>query len=36
MLPASGTTTNRALGTGQRNEETVHAEVESPGDEKKR
>jgi phage shock protein A len=36
MLPASGTTTNKALGTGQRNEETVHAEVESPGDEKKR
>jgi phage shock protein A len=36
MLPASGTTTNRALGTGQRNEETVHAEIESPGDEKKR
>ena len=36
MLPASGTTTNKALGTGQRNEETVHAEIENPADEKKR
>jgi phage shock protein A len=35
MLPASGTTTNKALGTGQRNEETVRAEIERPGDEKK-
>jgi phage shock protein A len=36
MLPAAGTTTNKVLGTGQRNEETVHAEVENPADEKKR
>ncbi|MFL5606248.1 MAG: PspA/IM30 family protein [Gemmatimonadaceae bacterium] len=37
MLPAGGgTTTNKVLGTGQRNEETVHAEIENPGDEKKR
>jgi len=36
MLPAGGTTTNKALGTGQRDEETVAAEVERPGDEKKR
>ena len=35
MLPA-GTTTNKALGTGTRNEETVAAEIERPGDEKKR
>src|SRR6476620_2352784 len=36
MLPAGGTTNNKALGTGQRNEETVAAEIEHPGDEKKR
>ncbi|NUO37380.1 MAG: PspA/IM30 family protein [Gemmatimonadaceae bacterium] len=36
MLPAGGTTTNKALGTGKRDEETVAAEVEHPGDEKKR
>jgi phage shock protein A len=36
MLPAGGTTTNKVLGTGQRNEETVHAEIENPPDEKKR
>jgi phage shock protein A len=36
MLPAGGTTTNKVLGTGQRNEETVHAEIENPADEKKR
>src|SRR5215216_800031 len=28
MLPAGGTTNNRALGTGQRDEETVAAEIE--------
>jgi phage shock protein A len=33
MLPA-GTTTNKALGTGKREEETVAAEIERPGDEK--
>jgi phage shock protein A len=36
LLPASGANSNRALGTGQRNEETVSAEIEHPGDEKKR
>src|SRR6476646_7855232 len=36
LLPAGGTTNNKALGTGQRNEETVAAEIEHPGDEKKR
>jgi phage shock protein A len=36
MLPSGGTTTNKVLGTGQRNEETVHAEIENPADEKKR
>jgi len=36
MLPSGGTTTNKALGTGPRNEETVAAEIEHPGDEKKR
>ena len=36
VLPAGGTTSNKAIGAGQRNEETVHAEVERPGDEKKR
>jgi phage shock protein A len=35
MLPA-GTTTNKALGTGKRDEETVAAEIDRPGDEKKR
>jgi phage shock protein A len=36
LLPAGGTTNNKALGTGQRNEETVAAEIERPGDERKR
>ncbi len=36
MLPAGGTTTNKVLGAGQRNEATVHAEIENPADEKKR
>jgi phage shock protein A len=36
MLPAGGTTNNKALGTGQRNEDTVAAEFERPGDENKR
>jgi phage shock protein A len=36
MLPAGGTTNNKALGTGTRNEETVAAEIDRPGDEKKR
>jgi phage shock protein A len=36
MLPAGGTTTNKALGTGKGVEETVAAEIEHPGDEKKR
>src|SRR5947209_6315209 len=35
LLPAAGATPNRALGTGQRDEETVSAEIEHP-DEKKR
>jgi phage shock protein A len=35
MLPPSGTTANKALGAGQRNEGTVHADIERPGDEKK-
>jgi phage shock protein A len=36
MLPAAGTTNNRALGAGQRNEEAVAAEIDPTGDEKKR
>jgi phage shock protein A len=36
MLPAGGTTNNKALGTGKRDEETVAAEIDRPGDEKKR
>ena len=36
MLPAGGTTTNKALGTGTRAEETVAADIERPGDETKR
>jgi phage shock protein A len=36
LLPSPGAAPNKALGTGQRNEETVSAEVERPGDEKKR
>jgi phage shock protein A len=36
MLPAGGAGSNRALGAGSRNEEAVSAEVERPGDEKKR
>jgi phage shock protein A len=35
MLPAS-TPQNKAIGAGQRDEETVHAEIEHPGDEKGR
>jgi phage shock protein A len=35
MLPA-GTTNNKALGTGKRDDETVAAEIDRPGDEKKR
>jgi phage shock protein A len=36
MLPAGGTTNNKALGAGQRNEETVAVEPDRTGDEKKR
>jgi phage shock protein A len=36
MLPAPAAGANKALGTGERNDETVHAEIERPGDEKKR
>ncbi len=36
MLPAGGTTMNKAIGTGERNEETVAAEIERSGDERKR
>jgi len=36
MLSAGGTTTNKALGAGARNEEIVGAEIDRPGDEKKR
>ena len=36
MLPAGSTPQNRALNPGQRNDETVHAEIEHPGDEDKR
>ncbi|HEY2066842.1 MAG TPA: PspA/IM30 family protein [Gemmatimonadaceae bacterium] len=36
LLPAGGANSSRALGTGQRNEEAVSAEIEHPGDEKKR
>lgn len=36
MLGAGGTTTNKAIGSGQREEEEVHAEVERPGGETKR
>src|SRR4051812_6207232 len=37
MLGAgSGTTTNKAIGSGQRDEEEVHAEIERPAGEKKR
>jgi phage shock protein A len=35
MLPA-GSPQNKAIGAGQRDEETVHAEIEQPGDEKGR
>jgi phage shock protein A len=35
MLPA-GAPQNKAIGAGQRDEETVHAEIEQPGDEKGR
>ncbi len=36
MLPAGSSPQNRALNAGQRNDETVHAEIEHPGDEDKR
>jgi phage shock protein A len=37
MLPAGGTTTNKAIGAGQaRDEDEVHAEIERPGNETKR
>ncbi len=36
ILPAGSAASNKALGAGQKNEETVHAEVEPPSDEKKR
>jgi phage shock protein A len=36
LLPAPSAGQSRALGTGQRNEETVAAEIERPGDERKR
>jgi phage shock protein A len=36
LLPASSARENKALGTGQRNDETVHAEIQLPGEEKKR
>lgn len=36
MLPAGSAPQNRALNAGQRNDETVHAEIEHPGDENKR
>ena len=36
MLSAGGTTTNKALGAGARNEEIVGSEIDSPSDEKKR
>ena len=36
MLPAPAPPQNKALGAGQRDEETVHAEIEHPGEEKKR
>jgi phage shock protein A len=36
MLPSSSARESKALGTGQRNDETVHAEIQLPGEEKKR
>ena len=36
MLPASSAAQNKALGAGQRDEETVHAEIEHPTEEKGR
>jgi hypothetical protein len=36
MLPSGGTTNNKAIGAGTRNEEDAHVEIERPGDEKKR
>jgi phage shock protein A len=36
MLPAGSAPGSKALGTGQRNEDTVAAEIERPGDERKR
>jgi phage shock protein A len=36
MLPSGGTTNNRAIGAGSRDEPEVHAELDRPGDEKKR
>jgi hypothetical protein len=36
MLPSSSAGQSKALNAGQRNDETVHAEIEHPGDEEKR
>ena len=36
MLPAGSSPQSKALNAGQRNDETVHAEIEHPGDEDKR
>ena len=36
MLPAGSSPQNKALNSGQRNDETVHAEIEQSGDEDKR
>jgi phage shock protein A len=36
MLPAGSSPQNRALNAGQRSDETVHAEIENPGDKDKR
>jgi phage shock protein A len=36
MLPAGSSPQNNALNSGQRNDETVHAEIENSGDEEKR
>jgi phage shock protein A len=36
MLPSGGTTTNKAIGAGQRDDDEVHAEIERPGNETKR
>jgi hypothetical protein len=36
MLPAPSAQPNKALGAGQRDEETVHADIEHPTEEKGR